>query len=385
MVAPTAADVRDVMVEGESGILTISPPWFRPNYEPSKRRLTWPNGAIATTFSADEPERLRGPQGDLAWADELAAWRYLQASWDNMMFGLRLGENPRVAITTTPKPLKMLKEMVENDPTVAVTRGTTYDNVANLSPIYYKEIISKYEGTRHGLQEIYAKILDESEHALWTRELIERNRVVDHPELIFIVVAVDPPGGATECGIAVAGLGEDGHGYVLEDCSLKAKPDAWGKAAVIAYNKYGANFIFAEANYGGDMVENTIRTVAQDFGIMVPVEVGHVSRGKALRAEPVVALYEQGRVHHVGMFELMEGEMCTWEPPTLGKPSPSPNRLDAVVHAINKLMVGFVRQAGDYGITVAGSDRASASSRMPVTHGGVLCQGEGCKFCPKNS
>ena len=212
LVAPTAADARDVMVEGESGILAISPPWDRPRYEPSKRRLTWPNGAVATLYSADEPERLRGPQHDAAWCDELASWRYPEA-WDMLMFGLRLGTDPRVVVTTTPRPTKLIRELLA-DPTVVVTRGTTYENRANLAPDFLEQIVRKYEGTRLGRQELEAEILDDVPGALWSRGVIEAARADSAPHFVRVVVAIDPAAtsgeGADETGIIVAGKDEAG-------------------------------------------------------------------------------------------------------------------------------------------------------------------------------
>lgn len=333
LVAPTAADVRDVVVEGESGIIRSAPPWFRPIYEPSKRRVTWPNGAIATTYSADEPERLRGPQHDGAWADELAAWRYPEA-WDQLMFGLRLGADPRAVVTTTPKPVPLIIMLVKALTTV-VTRGSTFDNAANLAPAFIQQIVNKYKGTRLGRQELYAEILDDTPGALWTRARIEELRVTKVPcEFVRMVIAIDPAvsadEGSDETGIVVAGLGADGHGYVMDDISRRDSPDAWARAAVTAYWKYKADRVVAEVNNGGDMVEFTLRTIDRD----VAYKKLHASRGKITRAEPVAALYEQGKVHHVGYFGDMEDQMCSW---TQGMSSP--DRMDALVWALTELMV----------------------------------------------
>lgn len=333
LVAPTAADARDVMVEGESGILGISSPDLRPKYEPSRRRLTWINGAIATTYSADEPARLRGPQHDGAWADELAVWRYPEA-WHMLMLGLRLGKDPRVVVTTTPKPIRLIKELIAS-PTTAVTRGATYENTANLAPAFIQEIARRYEGTRMGRQELYAELLEDAEGALWTRDLLEAARVTSYPALIRTVVAVDPAAGSgeesAETGIIVAALGEDERAYVLDDRSLRASPDTWARAAVAAYHSRSADRLIAEANYGGEMVEHTVRTVDKD----VAFSAVHATRGKIIRAEPVAALYEQGRVRHVGFFPELEEQLCTWTPG-----ADSPDRLDALVWAITELMLG---------------------------------------------
>lgn len=320
------------MVEGESGILAIAPPWFVPKYEPSNRRVVWPNGAIATTFSADEPDRLRGPQHDAAWCDELAAWRYKEA-WDNMLLGLRLGVDPRVVVTTTPKNTPLYRSVLKR-PTTVVTRGTTYENIANLAPGFAEDIITQYEGTRLGRQELYAELLDDAEGALWNRQMLEALRVQEAPQLVRVVVAVDPAvtAGAesSETGIIVAGLGTDWHGYVLDDRTVRASPDGWGRRAVDAYHEWGADRVVAEVNQGGDMVEHVIRTV----DATVSYKAVRASRGKQTRAEPISALYEQGRVHHVGYFAHLEDQMCSWEPGL-----ESPDRMDALVWAITELML----------------------------------------------
>lgn len=333
LVGPTSADVRDVMVEGESGLLAVCPPWSRPVYEPSKRRLTWPNGAIATCYSADEPNRLRGPQHDAAWADELAAWRYADDAWDNLLLGLRLGNDPRVVVTTTPRPTKIIKGLMVDTGTV-ITRGSTYDNAANLAAPFLDKVRKKFEGTRLGRQELHAEILDDNPNALWQRAVIDTLRVLQHPDLERVVVAVDPAITANEdsdeTGIVVEGRGVDGGGYVLEDASMKGSPDAWGRAAVTAYHKHKADLIVAEANQGGDMVRHVIATVDPK----VKVKLVHASRGKVIRAEPVAALYEQGRYHHVGTFAQLEDQMCEWQPG-----APSPDRMDAHVWGATELFL----------------------------------------------
>lgn len=333
LVAPTAGDARDVMVEGESGILAISPEWNKPIYEPSKRRLTWPNGAIATTYSADEPERLRGPQHDGAWADELGAWRYPEA-WDMLMFGLRLGQDPRAVVTTTPKPVKLVRELIK-DKTTHITRGSTRDNAGNLAKAFLEQIISKYEGTRLGRQELDGELLEDTPGALWQRNQLDELRVSEHPALKRIVVAVDPAAtddeDSDETGIVVAGVGRDGHAYVLDDLSIKASPDGWARTSVHGYHKFSADRLVAEANNGGDMVEYTVRTVDKN----VSYKKVHASRGKYTRAEPIAALYEQGKVHHVGTFPQLEDQMCNWTPG-----QKSPDRMDALVWALTELMLG---------------------------------------------
>lgn len=333
--AETAADARDVLIEGESGILATSPPWNRPKYEPSKRRLTWPNGAMASTFSGDEPDQLRGPQFDTAWVDELAKYKYPQTAWDNLMFGLRLGMDPRAIVTTTPRPIPIIKELL-NDPDTVVTRGSLYENFENLAPSFVAKIKSRYEGTRLGRQEIEGEVLDDNPGALWKREaMIEQHRVTQHPDLTRVAVAVDPQGSTVsgETGIVGAGMamqGDTSHFYTLEDASLSGTPEEWGRAAVTLYHKLKADVLVAERNYGGDMVESVIKTIDRT----VNVKLVTASRGKQLRAEPVAAIYEQGRGHHVGTFPLLEDQMCEWEPGL-----PSPDRLDALVWAGTELML----------------------------------------------
>jgi len=517
LVAPTAADVRDVLVEGPSGILACCPDWNKPLYEPSKRRVTFANGAVAITYSADEPDRLRGPQhdaaacfiagtmistvhgeraveqlsvGDFVWTrdglhriiatssriatvgtvffsndrkltgtaehpvltshgwtrlsdlskgslvcvasalnstvnvgtdtaetvitnigervvldartiksalrrepvgnaeqssrastgnfaasvvsiwegagrarvfnlqvegvpeyfangilvhncDELAAWRYPE-TWDMLMFGLRLGQNPRCAIATTPKPVKLLKELLAREGSdVIVTRGSTYENSTNLAPTFFKDIVSKYEGTRLGRQELLAELLSDVPNALWQRENLDRLRIskANLPEMRRIVVAIDPAAtsaeGSDETGIIVAGIGHDKHGYVLDDLSGRYQPNQWARKAIWAYDHYKADRIIAEINNGGEMVEATLRTVNKT----VSYKAVHATRGKVIRAEPIAALDEQGKIHHVGTFPVLEDQLCEFtldfDRKTAGY---SPDRLDARVWAFTELM-----------------------------------------------
>lgn len=336
LIGETAADVRDVMVEtGPASIMKISPPDFRPHYEPSKRRLTWPNGVIATTFSGDTPNQLRGPQHATVWADEPAKWQRCQESWDNMELGLRVGTDPRCIATTTPRPLKLLRELVK-DPRVVVTTGSSYENLDNLAPAFRETILSKYEGTRLGRQEIHAELLEEAEGALWSRDMIEAGRVKpgDVPAMKRIVVAVDPEGGAGETGIGAAGLGVDGHGYVFADETMHGSPFAWGAQVVSLYRRIKADRIVVEKNFGGDMVASTI--YIQDEN--VPVKMVTASRGKKVRAEPVSALFEYEnrppRVHIVGQLRKLEDEMVMWDPE---ESDWSPHRIDWMVWAITDL------------------------------------------------
>ena len=334
LVAPTAADARDTMIEGESGLLGIFPSDQRPTYEPSKRRITFHNGALATTFSADEPDRLRGPNHDLAWCDELAVWRYPEA-WDMLNFGLRIGDNPRVVVTTTPKPTSLIKSLIKR-PDVHTTRGSTFDNAANLASAFLDEVTARYEGTRLGRQELHAEILDDVEGALWNRDMLDEGRVTEVPYLKRIVVAIDPAissnTDSAETGIVAVGVDERNHGYVLEDRSTRGTPNEWASQAVALYHTLKADRIIAESNQGGDMVKHTLATVDGN----VPIRLVHASRGKRTRAEPVASLYEQGKIHHVGSFNQLEDQLCSWIP---GESS-SPDRLDALVWGFTELLVG---------------------------------------------
>ena len=334
----TAADVRDVLIEGESGILNISPDDFRPEYEPSKRRLTWPNGTMATLFSADEPNRLRGPQQHWAICDELASWRYPEA-WHMLMLGLRLGNDPRCAVATTPKPVKHLHDLLALE-TTHITRGSTYENRANLAPAFFEQIIRRYEGTRIGRQEINAELLDDIPGALWNRAMLDSGRVSSFPELKRVVIGIDPEATSTEdsaeTGIVAAGISEDGQGYVLGDYSLRALPEEWARAAISAYSIHKANSLIPEVNNGGEMVTYTIRTIDKN----VPINPVHATRGKYMRAEPISSLYQQGKVHHVGSFAELEDQMCNWLPG-----DKSPDRLDALVWALSDLMLEYGEDA----------------------------------------
>lgn len=335
LIGPTAADVRDVMIEGESGILARSPPEFMPDYQPSKRRLVWPNGTMAFCYSAEEPQRLRGPQHHWFWGDELAAWKY-QETWDQLMFGLRLGDKPRGLVTTTPRPIPRIRELLK-DPRCVVTTGTTYDNAANLAPTFITNLIQKYEGTRLGRQELRAELLDDTPGALWTLAMIDAGRVEEAPELQRIAVGCDPAAGhgpdSDDTGLIVAGLGVDGHGYVLADGTCHLPPLGWGGRAVNLYHQFDANAIVAEVNQGGEMVTSNIHTVDP----LVNVQTVRASKGKAARAEPVSSLYEQGRVHHVGHLGALEDQLTTYVP---GPGAASPDRLDALVWVITWLMLG---------------------------------------------
>lgn len=361
LVARTAADIRDVMVEGQSGILATAHPARRPKWNPSNRRLTWPNGAIATTFSAQEPDSLRGPQYEKAWCDELAAWTYAQATWDQLQMVLRLGKHPQACITTTPRPTPLVRSLIA-DPGTVVTRGSTFDNRANLAPSFAAKLIRKYAGSRLGRQELFAEILDDNPGAMWRREVIDACRVPKAPDLRRIVVAVDPAATANAkscaCGIVVVGVGIDGEGYVLEDLSTVASPNEWAEIVVQAYRRWQADAVVAEINLGGSLVEMLLRTIDRN----VPFRAVRAARGKAIRAEPVAALYEQRRVHHVGELAELEDQMVQWDPghlPTggvhsgahgaaqaeVGEARTSSDRLDALVWGLTDLMVEGIPDA----------------------------------------
>ncbi|MBU6231615.1 terminase family protein [Patescibacteria group bacterium] len=342
LVAETAPDARDVMVEGESGLLAVHPKDFRPVYEPSKRRVTWPNGAVATLYNAVEPDQLRGPQHDAAWCDELAKWRYCADTWDQLAFGLRLGEKPRAIITTTPRPLPLLRKML-NDPTVFVTRGSTFDNTPNLASNFIRTIEDKYGGTRLGRQELEGEMLEDIPGALWNRTMIDGNRLHTPPEdLERVLVAIDPSTtseeGSDETGIVVVGLARDNdgyaRGYVLEDGSLRGTPEEWARKAVQLYRKWSADKIVAEKNQGGEMVSAVIKAVDRS----VPITLVHASRGKIIRAEPISALYEQNRIHHCGRFDKLEDQMCIFSIDNIRSNGfGSPDRVDALVWGLTEI------------------------------------------------
>jgi phage terminase large subunit-like protein len=322
------------MIEGASGLLEVHDDATRPKYEATKRLLTWRNGAIATVFSAEDPDGLRGPQFDLAWCDELAKWRYPDAAWDMLQFALRLGEAPQAAVTTTPRPIPALKRIM-GDAETALTRATTFDNF-NLAPGFRRAMELRYGGTALGRQELNAEIIADDPDAPFKRDWIERARVRAAPELRRVVIAIDPPAGkgprGNACGIVCAGLGYDGRAYVMDDHSIKrASPARWAARAVALYHARRADRIVAEVNQGGAMVEAVLREIDPT----VAYRAVHATRGKRVRAEPVAALYERGRVSHVGAFPELEDEMCA----ALGEDGASPDRLDALVWAVSELML----------------------------------------------
>ena len=336
LVGRTVDDVRDTMVRGESGLLAISPPWNRPKYTPSLRRLVWPSGAQALTYTAEKPDQMRGPNPDTAWCDELAAWQY-PAMWDQLQFALRSiqsGLKPQVVVTTTPKPTPLVKAIV-GDKTSVITRGITQENIANVDPATVAHLLEKYGGTRLGRQELSAELLDDVEGALWTHAMIDAYRLgALEKDLRRVVVAIDPAVSATEdsdeTGILVVGADWQGHFYVLADLSGKMSPLDWARVAVSAYREFQADRIIAEVNNGGALVEANLRGVMQG----APYKAVHASQGKRTRAEPVAALYEQGRVHHVGSFPALEDQLTTWEH---SRTQRSPDRLDALVWGLSEL------------------------------------------------
>jgi len=336
LIGETAADVRDVMIEGVSGLLAIHGSRERPRWESSRRRLLWDTGVVAQAFSAEDPESLRGPQFHAAWCDELAKWRYARETWDMLQFGLRLGDWPRQLVTTTPRPTPLLKELIAH-PATALTRALTRDNAAHLAPSFLESVIAQYAGTRLGRQELDGEMIEERKDALWTRDMIEAARVNQQPPLARIVVAVDPPASsgkrADNCGIVAAGADEAGSVFVLEDATLEAaRPAQWARAAIAHYHKLSADALVAEVNQGGEMV----RAVLNEADPSAPVTMARATRGKYLRAAPVAQLYEQGRVKHVGALPALEDEMCDFSADGLSS-GRSPDRLDALVWAITAL------------------------------------------------
>jgi phage terminase large subunit-like protein len=333
LIGETEADVREVMIEGESGLLAVHGPGERPEWVRSRRRLEWKNGAVAQVFSAEDPDSLRGPQFGAAWCDEIAKWRHADATFDMLQFGLRLGERPRQVITTTPRPIPLLKRLMQ-DPTTALTRASTYANARMLSPTFLETVLARYKGTRLGRQEIDGELIEDRADALWTRALIESARVPEAPELTRIVVAVDPPASATEksasCGLVAVGRSEDGKVYVIADETVAGmSPAGWAMKAIALWRRVAADSLVVEVNQGGDMV----RAVIAEQDRNVPVIAVRARRGKWLRAEPVAALYEQGRVKHVGAFPALEDEMCDFGLDGLSS-GRSPDRLDALVWAV---------------------------------------------------
>ena len=365
IVAPTYADARDTCAEGESGILNVLRRYkMLKDWNRSLGEILLTNGSRIKLFSADKPDRFRGPQHHGAWCDELAAYRYTDA-WDQLQFGLRLGSHPRVIVTTTPRPTSLIRALANRvDGSVVVTRGSTFDNAANLAPTALADLKLRYEGTRLGRQELYGEIIDEVDGALWHNAMLDASRVEDAPPLIRIVVAIDPATTSgeksDETGIVVAGVTGDGHYYILDDISRRSSPDSWARAAVEAYYKWKADRIIGEGNNGGDMIEALLRQVDPT----IPYKKVTATRGKLLRAEPIASLYEQGRAHHVGSFAALEDQMTNYTPDA----DFSPDRLDALVWAMTDLMEGASSMLG-----IAALAQFCPSCRMPAPKTARLC------------
>ena len=345
LVGASIAEVRAVMVEGESGLLAICPPWHKPHWEPSLGRLTWPNGTQAFVYSGSHPDALRGSQHHYAWCDEIAKWAKPDETWNQLQLGLRLGKTPQTVVTTTPRTVPVMKRLLSLAGH-AVTRGATFDN-PHLPPAYVEAMIADFGRTRLGRQELEGELIETPEGALWSRMLIEARRVPWPPSLRRVVVGVDPPAGTISgnggdaCGIIAVGVGEDGRAYVLEDASIAAKtPETWANAVRDCCARVGADRVVAEANNGGQMVQSVLRAAQSGM----PVKLVHASRGKVARAEPVMALYENGRAFHAGVFPELEDEMCGL---VVGGgyqgPGRSPDRADALVWAMTELMLGAER------------------------------------------
>ncbi len=341
VVAATASDLRDVITEGPAGLLRLSPPWFKATFEPSKRRISWPGGVQCVLISADEPERARGLQCCWLWCDEFASWRFADEIWPSLLFGLRLGPDPRAMITTTPRPGKLLRGLLAS-PSTVVSRARTADNL-NLAASAIAGYYETYGNTRLGLQELDGELLTDNPAALWKASDIDAARVTKAPDLRRTVVAVDPAvtsrEDSDETGIIIAGLAkcrcrgkEEDHVFVVEDVSGTFSPDKWARVVAHAYERHGADRVVAEINQGGDLVQANLRTVAPG----ISYRGVRATKGKAVRAEPVAALYEQGKVHHVGGFPTLEAQLTQWNPQTDSK---SPDRLDALVWALTDLIV----------------------------------------------
>ena len=366
IVAPTFGDARDTCVEGESGILAILNRYGAVrSFNRSSIQIRLRNNSIIQAFSGEEPERLRGPQHHGAWVDELAAFRYIQESWDQLQFGLRLGQHPQTVVTTTPKPRKLLRDLMDRkDGSIAVTRGSTFDNALNLAPTALIELRARYEGTRLGRQELYGELIEDVEGALWSLSAIEKDRVKDIPDnIIRRVVAVDPAVTANidsdETGIIVVSRDSNGHGYVEGDHSMRGTPNEWANRVINVFDQYECDNIIVEINQGGDMVAQTLRTIRPHL----PIREVRASKGKRLRAEPISSIYEQGRIHHVGVLDKLETQMTTWTPDD----PKSPDRIDALVHGLTDLMDSGGAEAYLRGLAVV------CTCGFPSTRGSAVC------------
>ncbi len=338
LIGRTLDEVRNIMIEGSAGILAVHPEYERPEFVASRGQLVWTNGVIGEALSAETPESLRGHQFSAAWCDEVCKWRHPRQTWDMLQFALRTGRRPRQVVTTTPRPMELLKSLLE-DPDVVISRMATSENRENLSPAFFTAIIDRYQGTRLGRQELDADLLEDREDGLWSREAIDIGRVDRPPDLSRIVVAVDPPVTAhaksDACGIIAAGKGQDKRAYILADATCQGlTPIGWATKAVALYNRLQADRIVVEVNQGGDMVEAVIRQIDET----VPVTPVRATRSKWTRAEPIAALYERGLVAHTGIYPELEDELCDFGPDGLTG-GHSPDRLDALVWALTNLML----------------------------------------------
>ena len=346
IVAATATDLRRYCIEGPSGVLAQSPEYFKPRYIPSKTRLQWPNNTITELFSSEKPARIRGPNLDGVWCDELSWWMRVEECWDNLDFSLRFGKNPQRVITMTPRPIKLVRQIIKEDD-VVITRGVTTDNAANLAASFLKRIQKKHGGTRLGRQELSGELLEDAEGALWKMDQLDHIRTYeDPPKLTRTVVGLDPSASsgenADEAGIVVAGKDKENRGHVLGDYSLRGTPNEWARKAVWAYHEHKANIIVAEKNQGGEMITEVLRNIDSS----VPVKLVHASQGKVARAEPVSILYEKYQIDHHGLFRELEDEMVNFVPNDVTE---SPNRVDALVWGLTELFIKTKKKAGTWG------------------------------------
>ncbi|MEN8236030.1 MAG: terminase family protein [Pseudomonadota bacterium] len=348
----TQADVRSVMIEGESGLLSVFPENKQPKYSPATGKVLWSNGATASSYSSDAYEHLRGPQFDAAWVDELAKFTYAQEAWDQLCLTLRIGLQPRAIVTTTPRPIPLLFQLVKS-PSVAITRGSTFDNQDNLSPRFLEHVRENFSGTRLGNQELLGELHAMQDNTLWHPKMFACHRVATATELTRILVAIDPAASnsesSNETGIIVAGEGVDRRGYVLEDLSGRMSPTQWGTVAIDAYRRHQAEQIIAEVNNGGNMVTQVLKTI----DAAVDVKSVYAQHSKTTRAEPIAALYEQGRISHVGSFTTLEEQLCNYQP---GKKNCASDRMDALVWALTELFFGSPKDDAVSALVVSSVD-----------------------------
>ena len=348
IVAATASDLRRYCLEGPSGILSLAPRWFYPEYKPSKTKLVWPNGGETHLYTSEKPNRLRGANHDAAWCDEVSYWAYPTMAWDMLMLTLRYGKKPQVIATMTPRPIAVIRQLLAREGRdVVITRGSTYDNLTNLSPSFVDEVINQYEGTRLGRQEIGGELLEDVEGALWNHELLDTLREMEHPPLVRCGIGVDPPIKSGEnadlCGIIVGGVDEHKTGHVIADYSQRGTPQEWGRRVARAFYMHDADFVVAEGNQGGEMVSHVIHSVDED----IPVKIVHATKGKVTRAEPISARYEQHKIRHCGTgLQSLEDEMCLFVPGNMEK---SPDRVDALVWLMSEFFSQKRFSAGSWG------------------------------------